>query len=91
MKDDWQKNVLIFRRKEHKVRIHTVMGRTPTKALAPLHTKSVNMIEGLTEVEVTAYFSENPAIVPLYEIDIIKESKPYQNRDDMEEDIIKLG
>jgi hypothetical protein len=52
------------------------MGRTPAKALAPLHTESMNMLEGLTEEEGTTYFCENPAIIPLYEIAIIKEAEP---------------
>jgi hypothetical protein len=91
MKHDWQKNVVIFRRRGHKVRIHTVMGRTPAKALALLYAESVNMLEGLTEEEATTYFSENPAIVPLYEIDIIKEAEPYYIGDDTGEGIIELG
>jgi hypothetical protein len=35
------------------------------------------MLKGLMEEEATSYFSENPAIVPLYEIDIVKEAEPY--------------
>jgi hypothetical protein len=91
MKHDWQKNVLIFQCGGRKVRIHTMMDRTPAKALAPLYAESVNMLEGLTEEEATSYFSENPTIVPLYEIDIIKEAEPYQVGDDTEEGVIELG
>jgi hypothetical protein len=53
MKHDWQKNVLIFRRGGHKIRIQTTMGRTPAKSLAPLHAENVNMLEVLTEEEAT--------------------------------------
>jgi hypothetical protein len=49
------------------------------------------MLEGLMEEEATTYFSENPTIVPLYEIDIIKEAEPYQVGDDTEEGVIELG
>jgi hypothetical protein len=48
----------------------------------------VNILEGLTEEEATTYFSKNPAIVPLYEIDIVKEAEPYQVGPDTNEGII---
>jgi hypothetical protein len=77
MKHDWQKNVLIFQREGCKIRIHTTMGGTPARSLAPLHAESVNMLKGLTKEEAIAYFSENPTIVPLYELDIVKEVELY--------------
>jgi hypothetical protein len=49
------------------------------------------MQEGLTEEEEMAYFSENPAIVPLYELDVIKETEPYHIGDDTEEGVMELG
>jgi hypothetical protein len=49
------------------------------------------MLEGLTEEVATAYFFENPAIVPLYEIDVIKEKTPYHNGDNTEEGVMGLG
>jgi hypothetical protein len=67
------------------------MGRTPSKSLATLPVKSVNMLEGLMEEEATTYFSDNLTIVPLYEIDIVKEAEPYQVGTDTDEGIIELG
>jgi hypothetical protein len=44
----------------------------------------------VTEEEATTYFSENPTIVPLYEIDIVKEAEPNQVRAEMDEGIVEL-
>jgi hypothetical protein len=77
MKHDWPKNVLTFRRGGRKIRIHTTKGFTPDKAIALVYAESVNMLEGLTEEEADTFLQENPTLVPLYEIDVIKEAKPY--------------
>jgi hypothetical protein len=78
MKHDWLKNVLTFWRGGRKVRIHTTKGRTPDKAATPIYAESVNMLEGLTDEEVDTFLQENPTLVPLYEIDVVKEAEPYQ-------------
>jgi hypothetical protein len=49
------------------------------------------MLEGLTEEEATTYFFENPTIVPLYEIDVVKEAEPYEARVDTDKGVIELG
>jgi hypothetical protein len=35
------------------------------------------MLEGLTEEEVDTFLQENPTLVPLYEIDLVKEAELY--------------
>jgi hypothetical protein len=47
------------------------------------------MMEGLTEEEADTFLQENPTLVPLYEIDVIKEAEPYQISD--EAAIVELG
>jgi hypothetical protein len=47
------------------------------------------MLEGLTEEEADNFLQENPTLVPLYEIDVIKEAEPYQNSE--EAAIVELG
>jgi hypothetical protein len=89
MKHDWPRNVLTFRRGGQKVRIHTTKGRIPDKATAPVYTEGVNMLEGLTEEEADIFLQENPTIVPLYEIDVVKEAEPYQLTE--EASIVELG
>jgi hypothetical protein len=78
MKHDWPRNVLTFRRGGKKIRIHTTNGRIPDKATTPVYAEGVNMLEGLTEEEADTFLQENPTLVPLYEIDVVKEAEPYQ-------------
>jgi hypothetical protein len=77
MKHDWPKNVLTFRWGGRKIRIHTTKGRAPDKA-TPVYAESVNILEGLMEEEADTFLQENPTLVPLYEIDVVKEAEPYQ-------------
>ena len=49
-----------------------MVAQSSRKASTSLHTKSVNMLEGLTDEEVEEYLHDHPKIVPLYEIDIGK-------------------
>jgi hypothetical protein len=79
MKHDWPRNVLTFRRGGKKI---------PDKATALVYAESVNMLEGLTEEEADPFLQENPTLVPLYEIDVIKEAEPYQLTE--EEAIVEL-
>jgi hypothetical protein len=36
------------------------------------------MLEGFTEEEADTFLLENPTLVPLYEIDVVKEAEPYE-------------
>jgi hypothetical protein len=47
------------------------------------------MLEGLTEEEADVFLQENPTLVPLYEIDVVKEAEPYQTSE--EAAVIELG
>jgi hypothetical protein len=47
------------------------------------------MLEGLTEEEADTFLQENPTLVPLYEIDVVKEAEPYQLTE--EAAIVELG
>jgi hypothetical protein len=47
------------------------------------------MLEGLTEEEADTFLQENPTLVPLYEIDVVKEAEPYQLM--KEAAIVELG
>jgi hypothetical protein len=47
------------------------------------------MLEGLIEEEADTFLQENPTLVPLYEIDIVKEAEPYQISE--EAAIVELG
>jgi hypothetical protein len=74
MKHYWPKTVLTFRRGGRKIRIHTTKGRIPDKPTTPVYSESVNMLEGLTEEEVDIFLQEYPTLVPLYEIDVVKDA-----------------
>jgi hypothetical protein len=79
MKHDWPRNyVLTFRRGGKKIRIPTTKGRIPDKATNPVYVEGVNMLEGLTEEDADTFLQENPTLVALYEIDVVKEAEPYQ-------------
>jgi hypothetical protein len=54
-----------------------------------VYTESINMLEGLTEEEADTVLHENPTLVPLYKIDVVKEAEPYQYFADAA--VIKLG
>jgi hypothetical protein len=77
MKHDWPKNVLIFRRAGKKIQIHMTKGHAPDKAIVPVYTERVKMLEGLTKEEVDTFLHQNPTLVPLYEINVVKEAEPY--------------
>jgi hypothetical protein len=47
------------------------------------------MLEGLTEEEADTFLQENPTLVPLYEIDVVKEEEPYQLTEEVA--IVELG
>jgi hypothetical protein len=89
MKHDWPRNVLTFRRGGKKIRIHTTKGRIPDKATTPVYSEGVNMLEGLTEEEADTFLQENPTLVPLYEINVVKEAEHYQLTE--EAVIVELG
>jgi hypothetical protein len=64
-------------------------GRIPDKATTPVYVESVNMLEGLMEEEADTFLQENPTLMPVYEIDVIKEVEPYQYSD--EAAVVELG
>jgi hypothetical protein len=68
---------------------YTQQGRTPDKATTPVYVESVNMLDGLTEKEADTFLLENPTLVPLYEIDVVKEVEPYQYLD--EAAVVEVG
>jgi hypothetical protein len=90
MKHDWPKNMLTFRGGK-KIRLHTTKGRAPEKPMAPVYVESVNMLEGLTEEEADVFLQENPTLVSLYEIDMVKEAAPFQYSADAEAAVVELG
>jgi hypothetical protein len=47
------------------------------------------MLEGLTEEEADTFLQENPTLVPLYEMDVVKEAESYQLSE--EAAIVELG
>jgi hypothetical protein len=47
------------------------------------------MLEGLTEEEDDTFLQENPTLVPLYKIDVVKEGEPYQTSE--EAAVVELG
>jgi hypothetical protein len=47
------------------------------------------MLEGLTEEEIDTFLQENPTLVPLYEIDVVKQAEPYQYSANAT--VVKLG
>jgi hypothetical protein len=49
------------------------------------------MLEGLTEEEANTFLQENPTLVPLYEIDVVKKVESYQYSTDANEAVIELG
>ena len=77
IKQNWRHNCINFRRSCNKVRVSTQETAAPTKGITPLYTKDVNMPEGLDDTELEAYLAENPWIVPLFKIDIIKTVAEY--------------
>jgi hypothetical protein len=55
----------------------------------PVYAEGVNMLEGLTEEEADTFLQENPTLVALYKIDIVKEAEPYQTSKEVA--IVELG
>ena len=77
IKQNWNKNVLTFRKGKSKIRVSTKDKITTSKQCLPIHAEAVNMMEGLDETEEKHYFNENPKIIPLYEVDILQPLTPY--------------
>ena len=77
IKQNWQKNMITFRRGKTKVRVATQPRVTTSKEATPLYAESINMLEGLPDEEVDRYLEEHPQIVPLFEVDITAAVEPY--------------
>ena len=77
IKQNWNQNVLTFRKGKTKIRISTQNKVATNKQCLPIYAESVNMMEGLDEDEENQYFDDNPKIIPLFEIDILQALTPY--------------
>ena len=60
IKQNWNQNLLTFRKSKTKIRVSTQNKVTTSKQCLPVHAESVNMMEGLDEVEENHYFDDNP-------------------------------
>ena len=85
IKQNWNRNVLTFRKGKTWIRISTQEKINTTHKCLPIHPESVNMMEGLDEVEEDQYFTKNPKIIPLFEVDILQTLTTY--REDKESEI----
>ena len=77
IKQNWNKNVLTFRKGKSKIRVSTKEKITTSRQCLPIHAEAVNMMEGLDETEEKHYFNDNPKIIPLFEVDIVHALTPY--------------
>ena len=58
-----------------------------SRQCVPLYAKVVNMMEGLDGGEEHQYFEDNPKIIPLFEIDVVKVHTPYLGDDEKVDDL----
>ena len=72
IKQNWNKNVLTFRKGKSKIRVSTKEKITTSRQCLPIHAETVNMMEGLDETEEKHYFNDKPKIIPLFEVDIVQ-------------------
>ena len=79
IKQNWNQNLLTFRKGKTKIRVSTQNKITTSKQCLPIHAEAVNMMEGLDEVEENHYFNDNPKIIPLFEVDILQALTPYMD------------
>ena len=77
IKQNWQKNIITFRRGKTKVWVATQQRAVTSKEATPLYAESINMLEGLPDEEIDRYLEEHPKIVPLFEVDITAAVGPY--------------
>ena len=77
IKQNWNQNLLTFRKGKTKIRVSAENKITPSKQCLPVHAEAVNIMEGLDEVEENHYFNDNPKIIPLFEVDILQVQTPY--------------
>ena len=85
IKQNWQKNVITFRRGKIKVRVPTQPRVSTSKEATPLYAESINMLEGLPDEEVNRYLEEHPKIVPLFGLNITTIVGPYVTSPESEE------
>ena len=77
IKQNWNKNVLTFRKGKSKIRVSTKEKITTSRQCIPIHAEAINMMEGLDEIEEKQYFNDNPKIIPLFEVDMVQALTPY--------------
>ena len=76
-KQNWNKNMLTFRKVKTKIRISTQDKVTTACQCLPVHAELVNMMEELDEAEEDRYFNDNPKIIPLFKVDILQTRTSY--------------
>ena len=72
IKQDWTKDRLSFRCHAKEIRGNNTTSPRPPQALTPIYGEPVNLVEGLTEEEVTTYQEANPDFVPLFKIEVLE-------------------
>ena len=77
IKQNRNQNLLTFRKGKMKIGVSTQNKVTTSKQCLPVHAESINMMEGLDEVEENQYFDDNPKIIPLFKVDILQVLTPY--------------
>ena len=74
IKQSWQKNIISFWQGKTKVRVSTQEQAGTSKELTPLYAEAINMLDGLADEEVYHYLAKNTKIIPLFEVDICRQS-----------------
>ena len=78
IKQNWNKNVLTLRKGKTKIQISTQDKVSTSRQCLSVHAESVNMMEGLGEAEDDRNFTDNPKIIPLFEVDILQTLTTYK-------------
>jgi hypothetical protein len=73
-----------------KIRIHTTKRHASDKAIAPVYAESVNILEGLTAEEAHIFLQENPTLVSLDEINVVKEAEPCEYSADVDATVVEV-
>ena len=58
-----------------------------SRECVPLHAVAVNMMEGLDDAKEDQHFNDNPKIMPLFKVDIVKALMPYFGENDKEDEV----
>ena len=66
IKQNWQKNVVTFRRGKTKIWVSTQERVGTSKELTPLYAENINMLDGLADEKVDQFLEEHPKVVPVF-------------------------